>query len=110
MWERRVGAGGNPTYKGDERYVKSGANEGCLLVRTGDTVLAFSRDDEVIRISTPGKIYFCANDEPTPEGAARSRHYLGALPIPGTRETGGLGFLDNCGTLEVRIVVKKSEK
>jgi hypothetical protein len=109
-WDRRVGAGGHPTYKASDRYVKGGASEGCLLVRTGDTVLAFSRDDEVIRIDTPGKIYFCANDEPTEDGAAQSRHYVGALPIPATGATGGQGFLDNSGTLEVRIAVKKAEK
>jgi hypothetical protein len=111
MWtthprEGAVGAGGGEIDPGDKFYVKNGAAHGCLLVRTGDKVLSFSKDDQVVHIETPGPIYFCANDARTQEGARRSRGYINSLPIPGMTNR-GVGFTDNRGELLVRIVVKK---
>jgi hypothetical protein len=109
-WEKKVGAGGNSEYKAADNYVKPGANEGCLLVKVGDTVRAFAKDGEVIRVTTPGKIYFCANDLPTDDGFTKAKEYANAVPIPAAKDAGGDGFLDNSGTLKVRIEVKKADQ
>ena len=47
-----------------------------MLVQFGDTITPFSRDDQVVEIRTPGKIYFCANDECTPAGADKFKELL----------------------------------
>ena len=89
-------------------YVQSGANRGCLLVRSGDnSILAFSQDDETIEITTPGRIYFCCNDERTTDGAKGTRRDNDAIPIPAT-VTNRLGFADNTGAVKVTITVKKA--
>jgi hypothetical protein len=120
QWKRKVGPSGNPKAKAGKFYLKFGAAEGCLLVRNGDTVLAFSRDADTIVINKPGKIYFCANDEPTADGVTRfkdlleskkGKHFLDALPIPALKEeSGGSGFLDNSGSIKVRVAVKKNDR
>jgi hypothetical protein len=109
-WDKKVGAGGNSTYKAGDAYVKSGANEGCLLVRTGDKVQAFSKDDEVVRITTPGKIYFCANDIATDDGLAKAELFVQGIPIQPGKDAHGNGYKDNDGALKVRLVVTKSKK
>src|SRR5262249_20224267 len=103
-----VGAGGHVYNKAGKTYVKPGAGEGCLLVRTGDTVLAFTRNNDAVRITTPGKIYFCTNDEPTEAGFARAREYTNGMPIPAAKDTIGVGFGDNSGALKVKVEVKRA--
>jgi hypothetical protein len=109
-WDKKVGAAGNSDYKAGDAYVKSGANEGCLLVRVGDTVQAFSKDDEVIRINAPGKIYFCANDLPTTEGLKKAELFLEGIPIQPSKDAQGFGYQDNDGVIKVRVAVSKSKK
>jgi hypothetical protein len=109
-WDKKVGAGGNLEYKASDAYVKSGAAEGCLLVRVGDTILAFSKDDEVIRVSTPGAIYFCANDVPTNEGLAKAELFLEGIPIQPAKDAHGSGFQDNDGVIKVRVAVSMTKK
>jgi hypothetical protein len=113
-----LGAAGKSKTKAGNTYVKPGAQEGCLLVRIGDDILTFTKDDDKIVIKTPGKIYFCSNDEPTEDGATRfkellegknAKDYEGALPIAAPKETSvGVGFLDNIGSLHVRLTVVKT--
>ncbi len=120
LWKRKVGPGGNPQAQAGKFYLKLGAAEGCLLVRSGETVMAFSRDADTIVINTPGKIYFCANDEPTDEGVTRfkdlleskkGKSFLDAIPIPALKDaSGGSGFLDNTGFIKVRVATKKVDK
>jgi hypothetical protein len=120
QWKKNVGAAGNPKIKAGRFYLKPGANEGCLLVRSGDAILHFSRDAEEILVTTPGKIYFCANDEPTQDGFARlkdllegknAKRYADAIPVKAAEnESGGSGFLDNTGAIKIRLEVKRSEK
>ena len=107
LWNKKVRAGGNQEFRGVEGYVKQGANQGCLLIRAGDTIMAFSKDDEVVRITTPGKIYFCTNDLPNENGVSPANDYIAAIPIPAAKDAIGAGFLDNRGKLRVRIAVKK---
>jgi hypothetical protein len=109
-WDKKVGAGGNSTYKAADSYVKVGANEGCLLVRIDDTVHAFSKDDETIRITGPGKIYFCANDLPTTEGLEKAALFVDGIPIQAAKDAQGSGYQDNEGVLKVRIAVSKAKK
>ncbi|HEV3436410.1 MAG TPA: hypothetical protein VG122_03560 [Gemmata sp.] len=109
-WDKKVGPGGNPEYKASDAYVKSGATEGCLLVRVGDTILAFSKDDEVIRVSTPGAIYFCANDVPTSEGLAKAELFLEGIPIQPAKDAHGSGYQDNDGVIKVRVAVSMTKK
>jgi len=109
-WDKKVGAGGNLEYKASDAYVKSGAAEGCLLVRVGDTILAFSKDDEVIRVSTPGAIYFCANDVPTNEGLAKAELFLEGIPIQPAKDAHGSGYQDNDGVIKVRVAVSMTKK
>ncbi|QJW92875.1 hypothetical protein [Frigoriglobus tundricola] len=109
-WDKKVGAAGHPEYKAGDAYVKSGAGEGSLLVRVGDTVLSFSKDDEVIRIQQPGRIYFCANDVATEEGLKRAELFVQGIPIQPLKDAHGSGFQDNDGTLKVRVAVTKSKK
>jgi hypothetical protein len=109
-WDKKVGPGGNPEYKASDAYVKSGAAEGCLLVRVGDTILAFSKDDEVIRVNTPGAIYFCANDVPTNEGLARAEVFLEGIAIQPAKDAHGSGFQDNDGVIKARVAVSISKK
>jgi len=109
-WDKKVGPGGNPDYKAADTYVKSGASEGCLLVRVGDTILAFSKDDEVIRINTPGAIYFCANDVATNEGLAKAELFLEGIPIQPAKDAQGSGFQDNDGIIKVRVAVGLTKK
>ena len=120
LWKQAFGAGGKPKSPAGLSYLKSGANHGCLLLRTGDEIVAFSKDDDTLVIKTPGKIYFCANEEPNEDGVARfkeqmegkrAKDYAGALAIPAPKEAStGCGFLDNTGSLRVRLVVTKVEK
>ncbi len=115
-WHHKVGAGGNGHTKAAGTYVCPGAHEGCMLVRTGDKVLSFSTDAEAVTVNTAGKIYFCANDEPTERGAARFKEeerergeqdYVGAVAIPASkRRTLGNGFVDNSGGIWVRVAVR----
>src|SRR6185369_9494852 len=72
-WKYKIGAGGDANSKIDagKFYVKPGVKEGCLLVKSGDTILPFVKDDTVIEIKSPGKIYFCCNDEMTVAGEAK---------------------------------------
>jgi len=119
-WKQAFGAGGNPAKKAGSTYLKPEATEGCLLIRTGDDILAFSKDDDTLVIKTPGKIYFCVNDEPTEDGVTRfkdliegknAKDYVGAVAIPAPKDASkGSGFLDNIGSLRVHVVVKKAEK
>jgi hypothetical protein len=109
-WDKKVGAGGNSDYQASEMYVKSGAHEGCLLVRVGDTVQAFSKDDEVIRITSPGTIYFCANDVATTEGVAKAETFLDGITIQPAKDAQGSGYQDNDGVLKVRVAVSKTKK
>jgi hypothetical protein len=109
-WDKKVGPGGNPEYKAGDGYVKGGANEGCLLVRVEDTILAFGKDDEVIRVSVPGKIYFCANDVPTSDGLAKAELFLKGIPIQPGKDSHGSGFLDNDGVIKVRVAVAMTKK
>jgi hypothetical protein len=109
-WDKKVGPAGNTDYKAGDGYVKSGANEGGLLVRVGDTVLAFSKDDEVIRIQQPGKIYFCANDVATTEGLKRAESFVQGIVIQPQKDAHGSGFQDNDGIIKTRIAVSKSKK
>jgi hypothetical protein len=109
-WDKKVGPAGNSDFKAGETYVKSGVNEGCLLVRVGDAVQAFSKDDEVIRISTPGKIYFCANDAATDEGLAKAELFVQGIPIQPAKGAAGNGYQDNDGVIKVRVAVSKSKK
>jgi hypothetical protein len=108
-WDKKVGPGGNPVYEASEAYVKNGAHEGCLLVRVGDTILAFSKDDEVIRVNTPGKIYFCTNDVATSEGLARAESFLEGIPIQPAKDAHGSGYQDNDGVIKVRVAVGKTK-
>ena len=106
----RVGPGGHdeiPKASATDQYVQSGANRGCLLVRTGDTVLPFSQDDETINIGTPGPIYFCCNDERTIDGAQGTRHDRDAKLIKATVTNRTGGFADNSGALKVTITLKR---
>jgi hypothetical protein len=109
-WDKKVGPAGNSDFPAGDAYVKSGANEGCLLVRIDDTVQAFSKDDEVIRISAPGKIYFCANDVATTEGLTKAALFVQGIPIQPSKDAHGNGYQDNEGVLKVRIAVSKSKK
>lgn len=109
-WDKKVGAAGNTDYQASDAYVKSGAHEGCLLVRVGDTIQAFSKDDEVIRINTPGKIYFCANDVATNEGLARAELFVQGIPIQPAKDAHGSGYQDNDGVIKVRVAVGKTKK
>jgi hypothetical protein len=109
-WEKKVGPGGHPDYQAGDAYVKSGAHEGCLLVRSGDTVLAFSKDDEVIRINTPGNIYFCANDVATAEGLEKADTFVLGIPIQPAKDAHGSGYQDNDGVIKARVVVGKTKK
>jgi hypothetical protein len=109
-WDKKVGPAGYPEFKAGDTYVKSGAAEGCLLVRVGDTVQAFSKDDEAIRINTPGKIYFCANDVATAEGLEKAALFLQGIPIQAHKDAQGSGYQDNEGVLKVRVVVSKAKK
>jgi hypothetical protein len=119
LWRQSFGAGGNPKTKAGTFYLRAGAKEGCLLVRIGNTVLPFFKDEDVVVVDTPGKIYCCANDEPTEDGTARfkdllegkhAKGYRDALPIQALkRGNGGSGFLDNVGIITVRVAVKKAE-
>jgi len=109
-WDKKVGAAGHPEYKGGDGYVKSGASEGGLLVRVGDTVLSFSKDDEVVRVQQPGRIYFCANDVATTEGLKRAELFVQGIPIQPSKDAHGSGFQDNDGALKVRVAVTKSKK
>jgi hypothetical protein len=109
-WDKKVGPGGNPEYDAGDAYVKSGAHEGCLLVRVGDTVLAFSKDDEVIRVNTPGRIYFCANDVATSEGVAKAELFLEGIPLQPAKDAQGSGYQDNDGIIKVRVAVSKTKK
>jgi hypothetical protein len=109
-WDKKVGASGNSDYKAGDAYVKSGANEGCLLVRVGDKVQAFSKDDEVVRITAPGKIFFCANDIATNDGLAKAELFVQGIPIQPGKDAHGNGFQDNDGVIKVRVVVTKSKK
>ena len=102
-WDKKVGAAGHPEYKGGDAYVKSGASEGGLLVRVGDTVLTFSKDDEVIKIQQPGRIYFCANDVATNDGLKRAELFVQGIPIQPSKDAHGNGFQDNEGALKVWI-------
>jgi hypothetical protein len=108
-WEKKVGPGGNSDFRAGDTYVKSGANEGCLLVRVGDAVRAFSEDDEVIRVTGPGKIYFCANDIATTEGLAKAELFVHGIPIQPAQGASGSGFQDNDGIIKVRVAVTKSK-
>jgi len=108
-WDKKVGAGGNPEYDASDAYVKPGAHEGSLLIRVGDTILAFSKDDETIHISTPGKIYFCANDVATSDGLNKAETFLGGIPIQPGKDAHGSGFQDNDGIIKVRVGVSKSK-
>ena len=108
-WDKKVGPAGHSEYKAADSYVKSGANEGALLVRVGDTVLTFAKDDEVLRISQAGKIYFCANDVATTEGVKKAELFLQGIPIQPAKDAQGSGFQDNDGILKVRIAVSKSK-
>jgi hypothetical protein len=103
-----MGPAGNGAKTKDANLVKSGPANGCLLVRTGDTVLAFAKDDQVIRVTTPGPIYFCCNDTRTDEGTRRAAGSVHALPIKGSGDK-GMGFTDNTGVLLVRIAVSKAD-
>lgn len=109
-WDKEVGAGGHAEFKAADSYVKSGAPEGCLLVRVGDTVTAFSKDDETVKISAPGRIYFCANDCATAEGTKKAELFLQGIPLRPAEGAGGSGYQDNSGALKVRIVVRKAKK
>ena len=72
-WGRLVGAGGNPEAKAKGTYAREVANEGALLLKLGDgEVIAFTRDDESIKVTTPGKLTFLCNDEPTQPGYGKS--------------------------------------
>lgn len=108
-WDKKVGPGGNSDYQASDAYLKSGAHEGCLLVRVGDTILAFSKDDEVIHVNIPGKIYFCANDVATNEGLAKAELFLQGIPIQPAKDAHGNGFQDNEGTIKVKVVVGKAK-
>jgi hypothetical protein len=104
-----VGPGGHPELsKALEFYVLPGANRGCLLVRSGDILLAFSRDEEAVEIITPGKIYFCCNDERTPQGAQKTQPGKEDIAIPKASFRFGEGFADNNGTIKVTLTVEKA--
>jgi hypothetical protein len=108
-WGRKVGAGGNPEYKAGSRCAREGANEGCLLVMLGNgEVIAFSRDDEQIKVTTPGKLHFACNDEPTQPGYGEAPVRIGPFGI-GSPNQDGAGYRDNSGTLKVRISLKRLE-
>lgn len=109
-WEKKVGAGGNSDFAAADNYVKPGAREGCLLVRTADTFVAFDKDDGKVVIDKPGKIYFVANDLPTEEGLKRAALFVQGVPIQTAKDAGGSGYQDNTGALTVRIVVRKNKK
>jgi hypothetical protein len=100
-----VGPGGGEVTK-NPHMVKNGARHGALLVRTGDTVRDFSRDDQTIKINTAGPIYFCSNDARSKEGFSGAKDYIHGIPIRPVSEK-GVGFADNTGVLQVRIVVRK---
>ena len=120
QWKKKVGPAGNAKVKAGMFYLEPGAHEGCLLLRSGDTVRAFSDDAQTIVIDTPGKIYFCANDEPTQDGLARFKDLVGgkngkrfadAIPIDAKEQaSGGSGFLDNTGAIKIRIQIEKNSK
>jgi hypothetical protein len=109
-WDRKVGPAGHPDHKAGDSYVKSGASEGCLLVRVGDTVQAFSKDDEAIKITTPGMIYFCANDVATTEGLEKAALFVQGIPIQPAKDAQGSGYQDNEGILKVRVAVSKTKR
>ncbi|VTR97995.1 Uncharacterized protein OS=Pseudomonas putida S12 GN=RPPX_03510 PE=4 SV=1 [Gemmata massiliana] len=109
-WDKKVGAGGNSDFKAEGTYLKSGANEGSLLVRVGDTVTAFSKDDDVLRVDGPGKIYFCANDTATPEGVKRAELFVQGIPIQPAKDALGSGYQDNDGVIKARVAVGRSKK
>jgi hypothetical protein len=109
-WDKEVGPGGHAEFKASDSYVKSGAAEGCLLVRVGDTVTAFSKDDETVKITAPGRIHLCANDCATAEGTKKAELFLQGIPLQPAKDAGGSGYQDNSGALKVRLVVRKATK
>jgi hypothetical protein len=109
-WDKKVGPAGHSQHTAGDAYLKSGAGEGCLLVRVGDTVTAFSKDDEVIRITTPGKIYFTANDVATEDGLAKAETFVQGIPIQPAKDAHGSGYQDNDGVIKVRVAITKTKK
>jgi hypothetical protein len=108
-WGKLVGAGGNPEFKAKRTYALEGANEGALLLKLGNgEVIAFTRDDESIKVTTPGKLLFLCNDEPTQFGYGKSSFTIFNLDL-GAANTDGAGFQDNSGALRIRISVRKIE-
>jgi hypothetical protein len=92
------GLGGRQGHTAPRNYLKPGANEGCLLVELfstigghPDSVIAFSRDDEVLKgIKGPlATMVFVANDDPNPQPP-------------------GAGFNDNSGQLTVYVTISSS--
>lgn len=111
LWDRQYGAGGHPELKSAGEYALPGANEGCLLVAVGDTVLAFTQDDETKTVKGYGLIAFLANDAPEKKemGRLRGVKSIAGIPLGGKGEASTGGFADNRGVLKVTITIRKSE-
>lgn len=67
------------------------APEGCLLVKVGDTVHHFSRDDETIEVRTPGDLSFGPNEDTHGEHKEAHQHFA--------------SYDDNTGELDVTVVI-----
>jgi len=100
-------AGQNNDEPAGDRSMAPGRRLGCLLVRVGDDkdFKPFTRDFTgavaPMRVTTPGKIYFVANDEPPNTDTLR------VAGIGEEYRWGHKGFDDNSGELTVTLTVTR---